>query len=121
MAAAVALPAQAVTFQSAVTQGATVVTHPFGGSTAIAVAGSTAALNFNTPEWLDVEIGNPLGTTLGAIDWTLVGLQAGDRIHVSVGVVPEPGSDALMLVGLAGLAGLGFIARRRASRPALQA
>lgn len=183
LAAALALPAQAVTFESALTQGATVVTdysatglisfdidfataqtaqlsyridagdllqplalnailrnvtgsgvpayslalstgsfglvgtvtRPFGGGTQIGVAGSTATLNFSTPELLDVQIGNPLGTTLGAIDWTLAGLQAGDRINLSVAVVPEPGSYALML---AGLAAMGFIARRRVSRQA---
>lgn len=91
------------------------VTRPFGGGTQIGVAGSTATLNFSTPELLDVQIGNPLGTTLGAIDWTLAGLQAGDRINLSVAVVPEPGSYALML---AGLAAMGFIARRRVSRQA---
>lgn len=181
LAAACALPAQAVTFESALTQGATVVadysgvglisfdidfanvqavllsyridesdllqplslnavlrnftgsgiegytlgldrggfgvigtvTRQFGGSTQVGVAGSTATFSFNTPEFLDVEVGNPLGTTLGAIDWTLTGLQAGDRLNLSVGVVPEPGTYALML---AGLAAVGFIARRQSSR-----
>ncbi len=181
LAAALALPAQAVTFEGAVTQGATVVTsysgtsllsfdidfanfspvqmefrieagdlqqpillnavlrnftgsgipgytlgldrggfgvigtvtRQFGGSTDIGVAGSTATFSFNTPEFLDVEVGNPLGTTQGAIDWTLAGVQAGDRIKLTVGVVPEPGSYALML---AGLAAVGFMARRQASR-----
>ena len=86
------------------------VTRQFGGSTEIGVVGNTATFSFNTPEFLDIEIGNPLTTTVGAIDWTLVGLQAGDRINLSVGVVPEPGTYALML---AGLAAVGFIARRQ--------
>lgn len=89
------------------------VTRQFGGGTAVGVVGNTATFNFGSPEFLDVEVGNPLGTTAGAIDWTLTGLQAGDRINVSVSVVPEPGSYALML---AGLAALGFIARRQQRR-----
>ena len=86
------------------------VTRPFGGSTQIGVVGSTATFSFGTPEFLDVEVGNALGTTAGAIDWRLAGVQAGDRINLNVSVVPEPGSVALMF---AGLAALGFTARRR--------
>ena len=86
------------------------VTRQFGGNTQIGVVGRTATFSFNTPEFLDVEVGNPLGTTAGAIDWTLTGVRAGDRVNLRVSVVPEPGSYALML---AGLAALGFIARRR--------
>ena len=90
------------------------VTRPFGGSTSVSVAGGNAAtLSFSTPEFLDVEIGNALGATAGAFNWTLVGLRAGDRINVSVSVVPEPGRYALLL---AGLAVVGFMARRQASR-----
>lgn len=86
------------------------VIRQFGGSTAIDVAGSTATLRFSTPEFLDVEIGNALGSTPGAADWTLAGLQAGDRLTLTVSVVPEPGTVALWL---AGLAGVGFVVRRR--------
>jgi hypothetical protein len=86
------------------------VIRQFGGSTDIGVAGATATFSFNTPEFLDVEVGNALGTTPGAADWTLVGLQAGDRINLTVSVVPEPGTVALWL---AGLAGVGFVVRRR--------
>ena len=89
------------------------VTRQFGGSAQIGVVGSTATFSFNTPEFLDVEVGNPLGTTAGAIDWTLTGVRAGDRVNLSVSVVPEPGGYALML---AGLAALGFIAGRQSSR-----
>ena len=94
------------------------VTRRFGGSTSVSVAGGNAAtLSFSKPEFLDVEIGNALGTTAGAFDWTLVGLQAGDRINVSVSVVPEPGRYALLL---AGLAVVSFMARRQASRQNLR-
>lgn len=86
------------------------VTRQFGGSTEIGVAGGTATFTFSSPEFLDIEIGNPLGTTAGAIDWTLTGLQAGDRINLTVSAVPEPGTYALLL---AGLLAVGFIARRQ--------
>lgn len=93
------------------------VTRQFGGTTEIGVVGNTATFSFNTPEFLDVEVGNPLTTTVGAIDWTLVGLQAGDRINLTVSAVPEPGTYAMLM---AGLLAVGFISRRQASRQAHQ-
>lgn len=48
--------------------------------------------------------GNALGTTPGAQNWTLAGLAAGDRFTLAVSLVPEPGSLALLLAGLAAVA-----------------
>ena len=88
------------------------LTRQFGGSTVVTVLGGLATFSFSPPEYLDVEVGNALGTTPGALNWTLAGLQAGDRISLTVSAVPEPGTHALWLAGL-GL--VGWIARRRAA------
>ncbi|HEY1091541.1 MAG TPA: PEP-CTERM sorting domain-containing protein [Burkholderiaceae bacterium] len=86
------------------------VTRQFGGTAQTFGSGNTATIMFNTPEFLDVEFGNALGTTPNAANWTLLGLHAGDRITLTVTPVPEPGTYALMFGGLALLAG---VARRR--------
>jgi PEP-CTERM motif len=86
------------------------VTRQFGGSTQLALNGSTAQLTFAPPEYLDVEIGNALGSTPGTLNWRLAGLQAGDSFSLTVSPVPEPGTWALML---AGVAIMGRLARRR--------
>lgn len=56
-------------------------------------------------------LGNPLATTT-ALNWTLdlSGLQAGQQFSVLVSAVPEPGTYALVL---AGLAAVGLVAARR--------
>jgi hypothetical protein len=76
------------------------VTRSFGGSTGIALDGGVAALRFTSPEFLDLFVGNPLGTA-GASDWLIdtSSMRAGDRISMTV-AVPEPGTYALMLAGL---------------------
>jgi PEP-CTERM motif len=87
------------------------VTRQFGGSSTATADGGSALISFSTPEFLDVEIGNALGTTPAATDWTLGGLAAGDRLTLTVTPVPEPGTWGLMAAGL-GL--VGWLARRRA-------
>jgi hypothetical protein len=86
------------------------VLRQFGGGTAVTAAGGLASLDFNSPEFLDVEVGNALGTTPGAMNWTLAGLAAGDALSVTVTPVPEPGTWGLMAAGL-GL--VGWLSRRR--------
>lgn len=80
------------------------VTRQFSGNTLVTQPTSQMAqLYFDSPEFLDIEIGDALGSTAGALNWTLRDVQAGERLHVivAVGAVPEPGSYALLLSGLA--------------------
>ena len=86
------------------------VIRGFGGGTTISTTGGSATLRFDSPEYLDVEVGNALGVTAGASDWALTGLHAGDRLELVVSVVPEPGSVAMLL---AGLLAVGSLVRRR--------
>jgi hypothetical protein len=86
------------------------VTRQFGGTASVNASGPAANITFSSLEFLDVEIGDALGTTPGANDWTLGGLAAGNVFQLTVTPVPEPGTYALLL---AGLATLGFIAQRR--------
>jgi hypothetical protein len=88
------------------------VTRQFGGAaSSVTGSGATRTVTFATEEFLDVELGNPLGQA-GRQDWTLgqAGFQVGDRFSLTVSAVPEPGQYALLL---AGLAGIGWLARRR--------
>jgi hypothetical protein len=88
------------------------VTRLFGGgSAAVGGPGSAVAISFAPPEFLDVEIGNVLGSTAGALDWRIdnAAFNPGDRFSITV-AIPEPGTYALMAAGL-GL--VGWLARRR--------
>ncbi len=88
------------------------VTRQFGGeSSSVTGGGGTRTVTFSSEEFLDVELGNALGDA-GKTDRTLAqaGLQAGDRISLTVSAVPEPEQYALLL---AGLAAIGLAVRRR--------
>ena len=85
----------------------------FAGAASVSGGGQLATVSFNSPEFLDVELGNALGTTPNAVDWTITGLNVGDRVSLTVTPVPEPGSLALMF---GGLAVTGLWMRRRRSR-----
>lgn len=88
------------------------VSRQFAGSSLVKLQGSLfAQVNFDSLEYLDVELGNALGTTPGAVDWTLSGLQAGDRVNLTISVVPEPQTLALMLAGFGALGA--SLARRK--------
>ena len=84
------------------------VTRQFGGSSDVSFSGADAIVKFSPMEFLDVEIGNPLG--YGGTDWRISGLNAGDTLNITVSAVPEPETLALLLSGL-GVVGL--ITRRR--------
>lgn len=91
------------------------VTRQFAGSTQVTQPTSQIAqLQFDSPEFLDIEIGDALGSTPGALNWTLSGVQAGDRLNVivAVGAVPEPATYALLLSGLA-VAGISLRRRKQ--------
>jgi hypothetical protein len=88
------------------------VTRLFGGAApSVGGPGAVVAISFDPPEFLDLEIGNVLGTTAGALDWRIdnTAFTAGDRFSITV-AIPEPGTYALMGAGL-GL--VGWLARRR--------
>lgn len=84
------------------------VTRQFGGLSDIAFNGADAIVKFSPMEFLDVEIGNPIGN--GGVDWSIVGLNARDTFNITVSAVPEPETLALLL---SGLGAVGWITRRR--------
>lgn len=86
------------------------VTRQFGGSTSVSMVGSEASFGFTPPEYLDIEVGNALGSTPATLNWVFGGLAAGDSLAITVTPVPEPGTWGLMA---AGLGMVGWLARRR--------
>jgi hypothetical protein len=86
------------------------VTRQFGGASTISFNGADASVAFMPPEFLDVEIGDPLAVGGNKIDWRISGLALGDRVNLTVSAVPEPGTWALMLGGM-GM--VGWLASRR--------
>lgn len=89
------------------------VTRQFAGSAVIDLQGGNAAIHFSTPEYLDVDIGDPRLEGEGKIDWLLSGLSAGDTLDITVTAVPEPQTYAMLLAGLGALLAT---RRRRASQ-----
>lgn len=86
------------------------VTRQFGGASVIDFNGGNATVSFSPLEFLDVEIGDPLLAGAGRLDWTILGLNAGDTLNITVSAVPEPETLAMLLSGL-GM--VGWIVRRR--------
>jgi hypothetical protein len=90
------------------------VTPQFGAIDGRSGDAVTETITFSPGEPFGVDLGNPFSQA-GAQDWLigLGGLQAGDRLTVTVtaGLVPEPGTYAMLL---AGLSLLGWGVRRRA-------
>lgn len=83
------------------------VTRQFGGSFTINTSnnGQNALISFSSPEFLDIFIGAPLAGA-GEIDWSIktAGFNAGDRLSITI-AVPEPETYAMLLAGLALIAG----------------
>jgi hypothetical protein len=86
------------------------VTRQFGGEATVSFGDTMATVHFDTPEFLDVEVGDPLSSGLNQVDWAISGLNAGDRLSITVSAVPEPGTYAMLLAGLGVVT---LLARRR--------
>lgn len=80
------------------------VTRQFGGSAHAAASGPLVVIHFETPEFLDFNVGDPLVSGNGT-DWVIDtdGLIVGDILSIRF-AVPEPASLVLMLAAMAALA-----------------
>lgn len=81
------------------------VTPAFGQLVSISGNDARQTLQFNPAEPYAVTLGAAFGQA-GTQDWLLAptGLQAGDRLALTISAVPEPGTWAILGLGLAALA-----------------
>ncbi|WP_348755877.1 PEP-CTERM sorting domain-containing protein [uncultured Aquincola sp.] len=81
------------------------VTPAFGQLASISGDDARQTLQFNPAEPYAVTLGAAFGQA-GTQDWLLAptGLQAGDRLALTISAVPEPGTWAILGLGLAALA-----------------
>lgn len=83
------------------------VTRQFGGSFTVNQSnnGQNALISFSSPEFVDFFIGAPLAGA-GEVDWAIktAAFKAGDQLAITI-AVPEPETYAMLLMGLALIAG----------------
>lgn len=86
------------------------ITPAFGQLASISGDDLRQTLQFNPAETYAVDLGAPFGQA-GTQDWLLAptGLQAGDRLALTISAVPEPTTTAMLGLGLAAL----LVAARR--------
>lgn len=86
------------------------ITPAFGQLASISGDDLRQTLQFNPAETYAVDLGAPFGQA-GTQDWLLspTGLQAGDRLALTISAVPEPTTTAMLGLGLAAL----LVAARR--------
>ncbi|URI06981.1 PEP-CTERM sorting domain-containing protein [Aquincola tertiaricarbonis] len=109
-AAGAALPGLQLSLQGASFGLVGSVTPAFGQLASISGDDLRQTLQFNPAETYAVDLGAPFGQA-GTQDWLLAptGLQAGDRLALTISAVPEPTTTAMLGLGLAAL----LVAARR--------
>lgn len=80
------------------------ITPAFGQLASISGDDLRQTLQFSPAEPYAVDLGAPFGQA-GTQDWLLAptGLQAGDRLALTISAVPEPATTAMLALGLAAL------------------